>query len=615
MSASTAFAVSDEDVIQEANDEANLAEISLDEPDEIAASDVDEPIEESTEEVVLTEQEPPIVTKDNFSNYFEDDGTLKDTVTDKELILKGEFSNTSDLHYLTILKPIKLTGKNAVLNNISIIIGSSNVTIDSFTINTGDATVGIHVGGPSENVAIINNKINFVGIENDNDACGIFADSADNLNIIANVVTFTGKGNATGNKVIKLAECDGVIIDGNKFDVTVPSSGYMAGVIDFDYASDDIQFINNDVVIVGVPTDFTINGICFNGNNVTVSGNNISVSGNSYTYGIGAYGSNSKVTNNKVIVSSDIYYACGIDLEGSSWTIVDGNEFIISSTGSAYGIYSGMTSGGLIGNYTNNNINLNSYFAIGIELGSVDESVIGNTITVKGNYTIGVGALIPTAYVPPTWAPTVMPIVNRLVQGNIINTVGTNVGNATSGDSIPIITTGIYSIPGNITIKDNKISTNGDYAVIFVNSTAPSLVTKNNLVAKSLKGDESVLVVGDVKVSENTPTKEVPTPSTPTNKVTKKSVKITAKKKTFKAKTKTKKYTIIVKAGKKAVKGLKVTLKVKGKTYKATTNAKGKATFKIKNLKKKGKYTAKVNFAGNDLYNKVAKSVKITVKK
>lgn len=614
MSASTAFAVSDEDVIQGADDEANLAEIGLDEQDEISASEVDEPIEESTDSVVLAE-EPPIVTKDNFSNYFEDDGTLKDTVTDKELILEGEFSNTSDLHYLTILKPIKLTGKNAVLNNISIIIGSSNVTIDSFTINTYDATVGIHIGGPSEDVAIINNKINFVGIENDNDACAIYADSADNLNIIANVVTFTGKGNETGNKALYLQDCVGAIIFGNKFDLTAPSSGYMVGVIDFNWGSNDIKFINNTVDIVGVPTDYTINGICFSGNNVILMDNNITVSGNLYTYGIGAYGSNSKVINNKIIVSSDMYYACGIDLEGSSWTIVDDNEFVISSTGSAYGIYSGMTSGGLIGNYTNNNINLNSYFAIGIEMGSVDESAIDNTITVKGNYTIGIGALIPIAYLPPTYDPSVMPIVNRLIQGNIINTVGTNAGNTSSGDAIPITTTGIYSIPGNITIIDNKISTNGDYAVVFKNSTGPSVVTKNNLVAKSLKGDESVLVVGDVKVSDNTPAKKV-TPSTPsTNKVTKKSVKITAKKKTFKAKTKTKKYTIIVKSGKKAVKGLKVTLKVKGKTYKATTNAKGKATFKIKNLKKKGKYTAKIKFAGSKLYKKAAKSVKITVKK
>lgn len=60
---------------------------------------------------------------------------------------------------------------------------------------------------------------------------------------------------------------------------------------------------------------------------------------------------------------------------------------------------------------------------------------------------------------------------------------------------------------------------------------------------------------------------------------------------------------------------MKVTIKVKGKTYKATTNAKGKATFKIKKLTKKGKYSATVKFAGNKYFNKVTKKVKITVKK
>ena len=102
-----------------------------------------------------------------------------------------------------------------------------------------------------------------------------------------------------------------------------------------------------------------------------------------------------------------------------------------------------------------------------------------------------------------------------------------------------------------------------------------------------------------------------------TNVVVKKAtVKLTAKKKTFKAKVKTKKYTVTLKDNKgKAMKKVKLTLKVKGKTYKATTNAKGKATFKIKKLTKKGKYTAKVTFKGNANFNKLVKKVKITVKK
>ena len=65
----------------------------------------------------------------------------------------------------------------------------------------------------------------------------------------------------------------------------------------------------------------------------------------------------------------------------------------------------------------------------------------------------------------------------------------------------------------------------------------------------------------------------------------------------------------------KALKKAKVTLKVKGKTYKATTNSKGKATFKITKLTKKGKYTATIKYKGNAYYNAISKKVKITVKK
>ena len=91
--------------------------------------------------------------------------------------------------------------------------------------------------------------------------------------------------------------------------------------------------------------------------------------------------------------------------------------------------------------------------------------------------------------------------------------------------------------------------------------------------------------------------------------------KITAKAKTFKLKVKTKKYAVTFKDNKgKAIKKAKLTLKVKGKTYKATTNAKGKAIFKIKKLTKKGKFKAKIGFKGDKFYKAVSKNVKITIK-
>ena len=97
--------------------------------------------------------------------------------------------------------------------------------------------------------------------------------------------------------------------------------------------------------------------------------------------------------------------------------------------------------------------------------------------------------------------------------------------------------------------------------------------------------------------------------------VKKATVKLTAKAKTLKRTDKTKKYSITLKTNQnKVMKNTKLTLKVNGKTYSATTNAKGQATFKITKLTKKGKFTAVVKFAGNKYYNAKTVKPKITVK-
>ncbi|MBE6498494.1 MAG: hypothetical protein E7Z81_09550 [Methanobrevibacter sp.] len=103
--------------------------------------------------------------------------------------------------------------------------------------------------------------------------------------------------------------------------------------------------------------------------------------------------------------------------------------------------------------------------------------------------------------------------------------------------------------------------------------------------------------------------------------IEKKTTSISASAKTYKATAKTKKYTVTLKTikgssidGKTYLKaGKKVTLKVNGKTYTAKTNAKGQATFSLK-ITKKGKFTAKVSFAGDVTYEATSKSVKLTIK-
>ena len=101
--------------------------------------------------------------------------------------------------------------------------------------------------------------------------------------------------------------------------------------------------------------------------------------------------------------------------------------------------------------------------------------------------------------------------------------------------------------------------------------------------------------------------------------ITKAKSKITAKKNTkYKAKKKIKKYKITLKSGKNPIKKVKVTITIKGKkykkTFKAKTNKKGKATFKIKKLTKKGKYKVTIKFKGNKYYKPTTKKTKIRIK-
>lgn len=141
------------------------------------------------------------------------------------------------------------------------------------------------------------------------------------------------------------------------------------------------------------------------------------------------------------------------------------------------------------------------------------------------------------------------------------------------------------------------LSANQDYSFI----RAYNCIFKDNLSPISTSSD-NVEIYSTQSTSPNT-------------KTTKLTPKLTAKKATFKAKTKIKKYTAILKTNKnKAMKKVKLYLKVNGKTYTAKTNNKGKAIFKIKNLKKKGIFKAKITFKGNKNYKKVTKTVKIKVK-
>ena len=242
--------------------------------------------------------------------------------------------------------------------------------------------------------------------------------------------------------------------------------------------------------------------------------------------------------------------------------------------------------------------------------------------------------------------------VTVMVDGEVVDTVAVTDG--TADVTIPPMGAGNHTVEidylgddkynsasKTATITVNKDSTNitaadvtatykvNKYLVIKLtdsngNPLANSTVTVELSTAKNYTCDENgqikvkvsslvpktytakITFKGDDKYAESETTAKVV--------VKKATSKITAKAKTFKTTTKTKKYTVMLKANGKALKNKWVYLKVNGKKYKAKTNSKGKATFKITQLNKAGKYKATVTFKGNDYYKKATKKATIKVK-
>lgn len=240
--------------------------------------------------------------------------------------------------------------------------------------------------------------------------------------------------------------------------------------------------------------------------------------------------------------------------------------------------------------------------------------------------------------------------INNQTTGNVSFTLNGvdysfETGNGTIVKVIPNLPAGTYNV--NVTfsgdLRFNKTSQAVTFTVKAV--TSPSIAISGSVVNINLASDATgtltvkvngqtytktlvngkatitlpdgsydavITYSGDSKYVGFTMTKHVSVKN-PVVVPTKKASKIVAKKKTFKRKNKTKKYTVTLKSGKSPIRKVTLTLKIGKKTFKAKTNNKGKATFKIK-LKKKGKYTAKITFRGNAHYKATSKKVKIVLR-
>ena len=442
------------------------------------------------------------------------------------------------------------------------------------------------------------------------------------------------------------------------------------------FESNNVTVVLGDVV----GSYDTIYAVSFKDSDKAVIANNvIDATGETYIYGIIVSGDDLIIRSNNITTVGN-YYANGIDIEGPATGVVENNVIDVKATTSAYAIYSGMNGAAVKANYTKNTITGNAYNVFGFSLGDVESNVISNNIALEGNYTTGIayrgssiviksnvidakGSNVGNETIWENFGVETIPI--KVVMGtatityNKVNTTGeyaVDVNDTKStvkynllvasdllGDSsvksssnatvlynyaygskiVSASTKTVYLLTVKsgsyykITLKDanGKVLSKRSVSVTFNGKTKTYKTDKNGVINYKLSATKTGSKKLTVKFAGDGLYKYAK--ATATIKIIKRATKIAAAKKTFKAKTKTKKYTITLKNNKgKIIKKGKVTLKIKGKTYKATTNSKGKATFKITKLTKKGKYIAKIKFTGSKYYKVSTKTIKyITVKK
>ena len=193
------------------------------------------------------------------------------------------------------------------------------------------------------------------------------------------------------------------------------------------------------------------------------------------------------------------------------------------------------------------------------------------------------------------------------------NTSDTNLttGNDASSDSDIKNSTSSNTETNTNTTKTNQNMENSTNVTEFnqdignnTNATEPSRDVANNTNVAEPNQD----MRNNTNINQNTSSTSHRTINT------KFSPNVIAKNKKFNKKTRVKKYSLTLKNKSKPIKNVWITLKIKGKTFKAKTNNKGQATFKITTLNKRGEFTAKIIFKGNKYYSSANKNVKIVVK-
>ena len=477
------------------------------------------------------------LTEEDYSTYFDSNGCLKDNVQNGDtLIFLGNFTPKGKI---ILNKAVNIIGDSAILKDTTIFVNTSNCRVQDFTIiNNGTSDSNCNLWGiyvyEADNEIICGNNIT---IWDKNTSYGIYLCDSYNDTVANNSISCEGDNLVFGlltyetynslfenNTILAIGTSElypyyeTICIDGVR-SISELSKTY--GVI-LDFSSDN-QFIHNDIEVTStvegfqVPYNPSVNiliglYIYYDSNRNNISENNVYIHGHDpFLYGMGSSGDDTSksvtyacenvFSKNNITIDAD-YFAMGMILRHNSKdTVVEENTFNLYSNNYTYGLTLEISEGSKIKNNTLNCTGRAGIYAVEL-YASNNNDISHNKIVANASYA----------------SIDLYASSNNNVTYNDIITRGDGKNEPAQGpehpDSVELFNAGIscqkYST--NNVISHNNISTDGEYAVHFDETSTGNTVTDNNLSSTQGGGNAAVYdPSGKNKVSGNIGSRYVPT--------------------------------------------------------------------------------------------------------
>lgn len=445
-------------------------------------------------EMPIVQSSTNVVTQDNFYEFFDEYGNLLDDVENDTLIFQGEFADLAS--YITLDRPITITGDNAVLNDMGFIIAGNDVILDSLTL-VANSDLGNLIDIAGENAVISNTNITYV-VSEAASAINVYP-GANNVQILNNTIYFESTVDDYAADEVTTAICvnsgvsvfdeedpiEGLVIDGNVITAVIPA--FLADIYENEYYVIGLSAVNG--VRINGAEDFK-----FTNNKLDVTTNRLSRT-TPTLQALYVASSSGLIDGNDILMIDSVtpagkdIYLYAVELINDEELTISNNNFNLSTTGgkdeagAAYAITAIASDFDVTGNEITTESkgpNLGIWFPS--HMGApCDAAIKNNVINVTGlasaahNTGLVSGIEIQTGYIEIT--------------GNTIYTY--NIGEYAKDNYIYGISYAQDGSTPEVVINDNIVITDGRYAISFLD-VDDAVITDNYIASADFKGDNAV---------------------------------------------------------------------------------------------------------------------------